>query len=40
MLRHMKYLMLILLATLAVPTHASSVGEADYPTQYEVIVTS
>jgi hypothetical protein len=33
-------LMLILLAILAVPTHASNLDEADYPTQYEVIVTS
>jgi hypothetical protein len=40
MLRHMKYAMLILLATLAVPTHASSLDEADYSTQYEVITTS
>jgi hypothetical protein len=36
----MKYLMLFLLTALAVPSRASTINEADYSTQYDVIVTS
>jgi hypothetical protein len=40
MLPAMKFLMLFLFTALAVPTRASTINEAEYSTQYQVIVTS